>query len=1618
MKKTHSMATSQQIVNHLPKTAAKCLVVAVASLMSISVSQADTAVKKIGDLEIYQSATGGQINLMMMLDTSGSMGISSLVLPKNNPYGSPGDVDTGLCDRVNVYEYNNDRSSTYPFAEWAYNARDTRDGETKGKTSFKKSVTINGTTIPYYLRGCGTASIDTAGKLVEPVNSTGQQLGAFDRLSRLKDALITLLAGTDIKDSIVMGLGQFSSKTEINISGATNKIVDGHSGRVLVKAAALNQDQRIKLIQAIAGIQSLDTTTNQDGSANDALKFSSDNYPNVTKASSGTPAAHAYAEAGAYMMGTTTGKEPNPSSSVSIVYDGSMTMQNPTTKEQVYFTCVSLGGGETSIFNGNAKVKQCVNNWPGYDTNNKMLETATINSGVYMPNGSGGWTQITSLDDFKTKSGITTMDSGWETFTKLPVGWRYGGWMKVANEPMDIEPIVGTVWTGYAGDTIGIVSYRTSPFSIKNTTTTQGFQDCPTGYSIHSGWISLCSKTGNWTRNATQSEISSNRCSSPADGSTDPLPNAREPSGALKYDEHYNQRNTSYKAGTKKQVAQCVQTTSAVVRPWGDINGIGEPIENMYGGIAYSAADTNNGTNYYRGATPVTSTTAQCDSNGIYFLTDGAPNSTKDDMAKTILNKSLNDDARYTIITKPTGLISPTLQSGLFSGETGGWEWIGEYAKRLNDPTKNPSGVRIRTAVAGFGASFDGLTKNSDGSYNCDSAGATDDAKNACKWGKIGAGYGEGGFFYTQSAEDISNSLQEFIGTLNNTIPAAPSGTIVVPEDPYNAASQLPVAYYPSLQSNVAGNSAIWQGNMKKYSLFNGSLFGLNDTNASTKLFLNDLGTTGVSTTNGTGSSGKTDPTVRDLWASADVPAKNDLVDSGGSLEHVKVPTTAKLNNVRTVYVEDDTVLKKFGVDSTGKVTLGGAVYSDTNTFVDTIYTKEKIQALIQFLGFTLSDADKALAIKDLTLTTPSDAKVYGATIHSIPAAVSYSAKLDPTTGRVTNERDDYVLFGSMDGALHMVNADSYLQTATALDNTKNISQNGGSEVFAFIPKTIVAKQSNALIKGATGNGTGQPYFGVDAPWLVTTNYKYDLANNQVNVDTSNSQGVFAYGGLRMGGAAIYGMNLTDKANPSLMFAITPATTGFGRMGQIWAKPTKAKIKTSTTDTGTDVLIFGGGYDTCYENPYFQVGVTINTTNKISTECAAKTQAQGNAVYMVNARTGALIWSASNTANGNGSSINTNMKNSIVGGINALDRNSDGFMDHLYFADLGGQVFRADFTNAGSTRYTTTTTATGTTRTATAQTAFANQRVTRILSDTPNTTLTGSMKLRFYERPVVSFYRNPTTQRLFTLINVISGDRSSPLTKIRAAGTEDRVYGIIDTDVNKAVTQLFDDGFNSTSTTNIQNIVDLTDSNLTALPLDLATNRTTTIDTAKAAMNNGTSRGWYYPLNRFEGFLNVYNGKGVGKSEVIGNYLYTTVYSPDMNYDTSGSCSAKITGGSERQLYCLPYGICSNETSLSGTGGFARAGKGIQELTLGPRSDSLANQKVLVGTETLDQRARPRVGYGDDNDKVLASNGGVGLTSSTAVKTSGNYKGDGSAAEFIFNERYVLTPSTWYEVAK
>lgn len=1062
-----------------------------------------------------------------------------------------------------------------------------------------------------------------------------------------------------------------------------------------------------------------------------------------------------------------------------------------------------------------------------------------------------------------------------------------------------------------------------------------------------------------------------------------------------------------------------------------------------YSGFNRSVSSSKNNSVY---KSPLTGLTGQCNGQGIYFLTDGYPNSSGSNIANTLMSKSLN----VTSISPDTGLIN--VKTGNDEATVKAWDYIGAYAKKLRD-TANPIRMTIKTATVGFGSEFNnpnGLPtkKVTIGGEevnvtDCDQL-STQDAINLCKWGEKSYDYGEGGFYSAQSTGDVVDSVIKFAKDLNQTLPSAPSGTIIVPDDPYRADSQLAVAYYPILQADLKNNVATWAGNLKKYNLNEGTLYGKNNS----ALFLDVAG--------------NLNPATEDLWSAiADINGKNNNVTSGGFYSNLLTPNTA-VNNVRTLYIEDNTSsndtkprLRKLGVDASGKVTLDGSIISASNTFVDTTtYSRDNVNLLLQFLGFTLTETQKTQALADLVLTAPtSPVKVLGATIHSTPSMVSYSADLD-TDGKVTATRDDYVLFGSSDGSLHMVNADDYTTTG-----------NGGREQLAFIPKQMLISQPQALING-TSTEVGKPYFGVDAPWLVSANYFYDLDNSKVTVtpcaedtdiDPNNTRDcrntyVRAYGGLRMGGEGMYGLDLTDKNNPKMLFRIDSATTGFDRMGQIWAKPTKAKIATGIDSTTKkvnaykDVLVFGGGYDTCYEDENYQVGTTTSTlSNQKSQACnrTTATESLGNAVYMVDAKTGDLIWSATKTANAVSGATNTTvstLSNSIVGGITVLDRNNDGYMDQLYFADLGGQVFRADFTNAGFIKPVSS-------GTAAPETSFSNTRVVRLLQPA----FTGAdikYNHRFYERPVVSFYRGDSTfnnGRLFAVVNVISGDRSSPLSKLRSSDAyADRLYGIMDTDVTLADSILYASDFTTrkestaTDAPKVQKVVDLT-ANTTAasdlLALPTVTNDYTLATKQAAITSVKAKRGWYYPLTRFDGFDRVKYTKGVGKSEVIDSFLYTTVYNPDMNYGVTESCSAKITGGSERQLYCLPYGICLKETtnsagaaideyaaSKNGTAGFARAGQGIQELTLGPRSSTLSNQRLLIGTQTITDRASNRVDFGDDNGKLLAGDTGsnnIGLDRiSQPLSGLSKTTGDGSAPENIYNDRYTLKPNTWFEVNK
>ena len=154
----------------------------------------------------------------------------------------------------------------------------------------------------------------------------------------------------------------------------------------------------------------------------------------------------------------------------------------------------------------------------------------------------------------------------------------------------------------------------------------------------------------------------------------------------------------------------------------------------------------------------------------------------------------------------------------------------------------------------------------------------------------------------------------------------------------------------------------------------------------------------------------------------------------------------------------------------------------------------------------------------------------------------------------------------------------------------------------------------------------------------------------------------------------------------------------------------------------------------------------------------------------------------------------------------------------------------------------------------------------------------------------------------------------------------------------------------------------------------------------------------------------------MGTGLATGGIYYMTAYSPEMKYDTTiNTCSAQVVGGSERQLYCLPWGICESEESKNGTGGFVRAGKGIQELALGSFSKDFTNVQVLVGNQTFSEQslADNRSGYGDRSflDKIpnIAPHNQNGSSSPTATD------GMGSAATYANMSGYMLDIQRWYQ---
>jgi type IV pilus assembly protein PilY1 len=916
---------------------------------------------------------------------------------------------------------------------------------------------------------------------------------------------------------------------------------------------------------------------------------------------------------------------------------------------------------------------------------------------------------------------------------------------------------------------------------------------------------------------------------------------------------------------------------------------------------------------------PISETNTQCSGQGIYLLTDGEPNGAADSVSKTLMQNALTSSYGSAVTCSGT-LFDGT--GARYSGNS--WNCISDFSQLLLNRTvkgdastskMNPKNLVIKTAVVGFGSDFNGLTSynsaltQAQNLANINTASASADVKNAARWGI----YGQGGWYSGSSSADVVSSVNSFISALATDIPSVTTGESYIPSDQLNPAAVQNFTYSSQFQPTPDATYQLWAGNLKKYKVVDGLIKDVK----------------GNSLTN---SSGKIEDNY-DYWsetilAGASNSAALKLI--GGVKANLPLGMAAGNAANRKLLINRDVN----GTATATALNQIGASYV-TNT------TDSSRGYLLSLLGYIIADpANPPNTIAGLTAA--SSLRQLGAVMHSSPILLTQSGVIGSTNGAVTtSDRDDYTLFGTTQGVLSVVNAST------------------GIEKFAFVPNEMVSTQKKAFLENTTTSGfstsTYQPfYYGIDAPWTSYSEYvlKSDKTKMTVGTGVGTSSGVqMAYGGLRMGGRSYYALNLQNMDAPSLAFRIDPNTQAVYRgnsstaykelafMGQSWSKPTIGFVKWNGKKTR--VMIVGGGYDAGGTNGDGAFDSTTGERTGFSgyeSSDYVQSNKRGAGVYMFNAETGALLWwsganaTSANTTDGVGYSTVSNLQYSVVSQIRSVDRNADGLIDHLYFGDLGGQLWRVDLNNSMATFD---------------KNSFAKppQRLLTLNN--------GLYSPRFYEMPAFSTYSS--SGNTFGVVSIGSGNRSLPrFNSSSASYKNDAVYNIYDKDVARSDLFKMDgavykvcETLNTSSTTADKSC--RADALITKNLVLANLGQVTSNDNKTAVASYESTGGWYH---YFASTL-TQDAKVLSTPIVLDNDLYVTTFDGS-KAGLSGDCGAGVKGESFVYQFCMPYGVCTDAQISAST--FLKGkslGAGIISPAVGSSNTAGSNRVLVSGNGAL-----------------------------------------------------------------
>ena len=321
---------------------------------------------------------------------------------------------------------------------------------------------------------------------------------------------------------------------------------------------------------------------------------------------------------------------------------------------------------------------------------------------------------------------------------------------------------------------------------------------------------------------------------------------------------------------------------------------------------------------------------------------------------------------------------------------------------------------------------------------------------------------------------------------------------------------------------------------------------------------------------------------------------------------------------------------------------------------------------------------------------------IFNDPLHSRPLPLNYGAR----AGYSVSNPAIYIAVASNDGYMHFIR------------NTTTGGAESGEEIWAFMPRSTMG-----AIKTLRANGVS-----VRHPYTVDGSPVAYIEDNNHNGTIESGERAYLFFGLRRGGKAYYALDVTDPENPQLLWSIDKSGD-FSELGLTFSDPRVGAINLGAGPQ--PVIVFAGGYD----------------TNKDTRGSVGTDDSEGNAIYVVNAETGALIWKARGGTASPTSTVfeHPDLLDSIPSTVAVADTDGNLLLDRVVVGDTGGNVWRADLAGTDPSQW----------------------KLTRLAALGRHAEVGKINDRRFFHRP--DLVPAEDANGLFDAVLIGSGDRDDPL---------------------------------------------------------------------------------------------------------------------------------------------------------------------------------------------------------------------------------------------------------------